>query len=304
MRFSTYRFTLNMHTHHSQASVSVFRGDTAVRLLITIVDGDIPFDIRDGYTAILSGTKADGTKLWDRCVIVGNTIQYDFNEQTASCTGVTNCEVTLYDEDGGIMTAPKFIIVVDEREVGYTDIVSSDHIDPFDPDKLVAIYNAEEERVEAEKARVEAYENLATFREYTETHLFDHDERLEVHDIAIAELKKYTKITPTLNSGVSGTLEVRYNAYAVHIDGKVKFTSELKYGVDYTIATVDIPSELKPYVRSRYSIGYYQHAPLCVKFDTDGVLTMRVLGNFTVPANSSLSVQLSYVVEYPEDTVG
>lgn len=153
---SIYRFTLNMHSHRSQASVSVFKGDTAIRLIITLVDGGNPFAIKEGCVAILSGTKADGNKLWDRCVIVGNTIQYDFHEQTATCMGITNCEVTLYDTDGSVLTAPKFTIVVDEREITSTDFDSLPHTDVFDQDKLVAIYEAEESRAEAEKQRAEA----------------------------------------------------------------------------------------------------------------------------------------------------
>ena len=153
---SIYRFTLNMHSHRSQASVSVFKGDTAIRLIITLVDGGTPFAIKEGCVAILSGTKADGNKLWDRCVIVGNTIQYDFHEQTATCMGITNCEVTLYDTDGSVLTAPKFTIVVDEREITSTDFDSLPHTDVFDQDKLVAIYEAEESRAEAEKQRAEA----------------------------------------------------------------------------------------------------------------------------------------------------
>ena len=63
MNYSVFRFTLNMHSHRSQASVAAFKGDTAVRLLINITDGGNPYVIADGCTAVLSGTKADGTKL-------------------------------------------------------------------------------------------------------------------------------------------------------------------------------------------------------------------------------------------------
>lgn len=127
MNYSICRFTLNMHSHRSQASVSAFRGDTAIRLIITLTDGGNTYAIEEGCVAILSGTKADGKKLWDRCVIIGNTIQYDFNEQTASFPGIVNCEVTLYGKDGGEVTAPKFIIVVDEREFDASDLESESH---------------------------------------------------------------------------------------------------------------------------------------------------------------------------------
>ena len=153
MNYSIFRFTLNMHTHRSQASVSAFRGDTAVRLLINITDGGIPYLIEDGCTAVLSGTKADGTKLHNRCVIENNTtIKYDFTEQTSSCVGVANCEITLYDAEGKIVTAPKFVIVIDEREVKDDDIIDS----VTEHTAVDAIFASEGARIIAEEARVEA----------------------------------------------------------------------------------------------------------------------------------------------------
>ena len=148
MNYSNFRFTLNMHSHRSQASVSVFRGDTAVSLHFSLTDGGNTYYIGDGCTAILSGTKADGKKLWNRCVIENNTtIRYDFTEETATAVGIADCEITLYSKDGRVVTAPKFIIVVDEREVG-EDLLSVDERDALD-----AIWLAEVARVEAETAR-------------------------------------------------------------------------------------------------------------------------------------------------------
>lgn len=152
MNYSIFRFTLNMHSHRSQASVSAFRGDTAIRLLVSLTDGGNSYFIEDGCTAILSGTKADGTKLCNRCVIENNTtIIYDFTEQTTSCVGVANCEITIYGKDGHIITAPKFVIVVDEREVSGTDLLSATEQDALD-----AIFLSATEMAEAERLRDEA----------------------------------------------------------------------------------------------------------------------------------------------------
>jgi hypothetical protein len=136
--------------------VSAFRGDTAIRLYVTLTDGGVPYYINDGCSAILCGTKADGTKLFNRCVIENNAvIRYDFTEQTTSCIGVANCEITLYDEDGDVITAPKFVIVVDDREASYESIVES-HSERDALDALMVSATTELERVKAEKARVEA----------------------------------------------------------------------------------------------------------------------------------------------------
>lgn len=152
MNYSVSRFTLNMHTLRSQASVSAFKGDTAVRLLINFTDGGNAYIIADGCTAVLSGTKADGSKLYNRCVILNNTtVQYDFTEQTTNWAGVINCEVIIYGADGKELTAPKFIIVVDERETVTEEIISED-----ERTAISAIFAEEIKREEAESARKEA----------------------------------------------------------------------------------------------------------------------------------------------------
>lgn len=171
MNYSIFRFTLNMHNHRSQASVSAFKGDTAVRLLINITDGGVPYIIEEGCVAVLSGTKADGIKFAHRCAIINSsTIQYDFTEQTASCVGIVNCELTLYGADGGVITAPKFVIVVDEKEVNGVDLLSElEHnllADIFEKESKrseaeIARRDAEWARVDAENARVEAEEARA-----------------------------------------------------------------------------------------------------------------------------------------------
>ena len=152
MNYSVFRFTLNMHSHRSQASVAAFKGDTAVRLLINITDGGNAYIIADGCTAVLSGTKADGTKLYNRCVILNNTtVQYDFTEQTTSWAGVVNCDLIIYGADGREITAPKFIIVIDEREIESFEIISED-----ERTAIGVIFDQEIKREEAESARKEA----------------------------------------------------------------------------------------------------------------------------------------------------
>lgn len=179
MNYSIFRFTLNMHSHRSQASISAFHGDTAIRLYITITDGGNPYHIEDGCTAILSGTKADGTKLWNRCVIENNAIiRYDFTEQTTSCVGVANCEIVLYGADGNVITAPKFVIVVDEREVNYENIAES-LTERNALDALMVSATTELERVEAEKARVEAEAGRV---EAEEARAEAEDERVEAEE--------------------------------------------------------------------------------------------------------------------------
>ena len=120
MNYSIFRFTLNMHNHRSQAMVKVFQGDTAVKLIITLTDGGNVYKLREDNIATLTGTKANGAKIVHSCTIVDNTIIYLFGEDTADEVGLITCELTLYDSKGGIITAPKFTIDVDEKEVDGT----------------------------------------------------------------------------------------------------------------------------------------------------------------------------------------
>lgn len=124
MNYSTYRFTLNMHTHLSQAYIKVFKGDTAVKLIMTLSDGGSIYKIVCGCKATLTGTKPNGEKLKHSCRIEGDTIIYIFDNETADQAGLATCEITLYDENGMVITAPKITIDVAEKEVEGSEPIS------------------------------------------------------------------------------------------------------------------------------------------------------------------------------------
>lgn len=160
MKYSTYRFTLDLQKHQSQISIAVFQYDTAVRLYISLTDGGIPYHIADGCRAVFYGKRPDGADLVHNCMIEGNTrIIYDFNDQTAYCEGTVDAQICLYGIDGDIITAPRLLIVASARTVNPTDIDLSDK--PLSAlDQIFASETkretAELERVEAEEDRVQA----------------------------------------------------------------------------------------------------------------------------------------------------
>lgn len=114
MNYSKFRFTLDMHKHQSQVSVPVMRGDTAVQLYITLSDGGHPYEIGGSCFAILIGNKPNQPPFRHPCLIEGNVIRYDFTSETTALSGSVACEIVLYGTNG-IVTAPCFTIVVDER---------------------------------------------------------------------------------------------------------------------------------------------------------------------------------------------
>ena len=127
MRCSTYRFALDLQKHQSQMSIAVYANDSAVRLYITLTDGGLPYYIENGCRAVFYGMRPDEKPLIHNCMIEGNCrIIYDFNESTAKEGGITECQIRLYGKDGELISAPRFIIVVDERVVTEMDLDEED----------------------------------------------------------------------------------------------------------------------------------------------------------------------------------
>lgn len=159
MNYSTFRFTLDLHTMQSQISIPVKYGDTAVSLRISLTDGGVPLAIEDGCRAVFSARKADETTILNNCVIEKNSIiRYDFTEHTATAEGIARCEITLYGANGEALGSPRFVIVVDKRVIGSENVISQSERDAIDSIIILgteAVAN-EEERKANEKARKEA----------------------------------------------------------------------------------------------------------------------------------------------------
>jgi hypothetical protein len=135
-------------------SIAVFVHDSAVRLIISLTDGGIPYHIESGGRAVFYGKRPDDTPLCHNCMIddTGRII-YDFNDQTASVEGITDCQIRIYGRSRELVSAPRFIIVADERPVNDADIEKQED-SPLAA--LDEIQFAEIERVDAETARAES----------------------------------------------------------------------------------------------------------------------------------------------------
>ncbi len=163
MNYSKFRFTLDIHKHQSQVSVPVMRGDTAVQLYIALTDGGLPYTIGESCFAIVIGNKPDGSTFRHPCIIEGGgtIIRYDFQPDTSELSGAILTEVRLYGTNG-ILTAPCFTIVVDERIPHYDGDVTAESISALDQiflNEAVRVA-AENERAKADKARWEYFASL------------------------------------------------------------------------------------------------------------------------------------------------
>ena len=126
MNKSVYRFTLDIHKTGSQVMLTTKKGSTGRQLKMSLAEGFYPYEIADDCYAVFRAKKADGTILYNNCVIEENIIIYDFTDQTVSTNGMMDCEVTLYASNGTQITSPSFNILVDETTQEDDDIESSD----------------------------------------------------------------------------------------------------------------------------------------------------------------------------------
>lgn len=169
MNYSNYRFNLDVQSTVSQVSLPVRLLDTGRRLYVNLTDGGSPYIIEDGCRAVFSARKADGNPVMNDCIIENNSIiRYDLTAQTTSYPGIVDCEMSLYDPDGKLITSPKFILVVDDRVVHDADFPVSESENGILDGMItseVGRKSAEDGRVEAEKARVRAEASRETIFE-------------------------------------------------------------------------------------------------------------------------------------------
>lgn len=207
MNYSDYRFTLDVQIHQSQVSVPVTLGDSARRLCIGLTDGRKPYTIEDGCRAVFNAKKPDGSTIKNDCIIERNTILYEFTEQTTSVEGVVNCDITIYDTDGKVLTSPQFIIVVDKRAVRDGEIPLSES----ESTTLDKIITSEQDRqdtfVANEAARQDAF-NTAEAERKADFDKFYNERYL--NNIPVADLSFFERVNVLkgieLEKSADGTL--------------------------------------------------------------------------------------------------
>ncbi len=155
MNFSNFRFTLDLHSLHSQTSIPAMLGDTGITWHINLCDGGKPYLIADGCLAKISIKRPTGTYREAFCEIRENaTIVYPFEQETCAAVGLHNCEITLYGIGGAVLGTPRFSMVVGDR------VIKDDDIDLTDQDRAIldAMLVEEAKRQAAEENRAERFE--------------------------------------------------------------------------------------------------------------------------------------------------
>ena len=127
------KISLDIQKTGTQVFLSAIRGDTKRHIVISLVDGGVPYSVDGISEAIFTGVKADGNFLYNDCDIGkycdisndSNTIVYKFTEQTTAASGIVNCQIKLIGEDGGIISTPTFAIIVADTLYSEQPIVES-----------------------------------------------------------------------------------------------------------------------------------------------------------------------------------
>lgn len=123
MTYTEHKFTLDVNKTVSQVSLSVKKGDTARRLLISLMQSGYPYHITTDCYAVLSAIKPDGCVIFNNCTIENCVIGYDFTAQTVAAVGLVNCEVIVYGASGVQLSSASFDIIVEESN--YAAVESS-----------------------------------------------------------------------------------------------------------------------------------------------------------------------------------
>ena len=125
MKYSEFNITLDIHDVNPQTTIRVKKGDTCRRINVTLSEKGEPYSIAEDCTAVFTGVKPDGNKLFNPCEILGDTIRYDLTEQTTIVAGLVKAEVRLMGSDNEELTTPSFYIIVDDTLYTDGDLIAS-----------------------------------------------------------------------------------------------------------------------------------------------------------------------------------
>lgn len=123
---SVYRLSLDLYEATPQARLNVIKNDSAREIRMVLTENCKPYTIADGCTAVFRARKADGTVLFNNCVIENNEIVYKITNQTTATEGIVDCEVTLYGSNSEQITSPKFYLRVEDNLYSDSEVESQD----------------------------------------------------------------------------------------------------------------------------------------------------------------------------------
>ena len=125
MNSSVFKISLDIHKPESQDILYMKRLDASRAIHISLTENGRPYQITPDCSAVFTARKPDGNPIYNDCRIEGNVIIYDVTQQTVSCVGETGCEIRLFNNEDGLITSPRFSILVDYTIYNGEEIVES-----------------------------------------------------------------------------------------------------------------------------------------------------------------------------------
>lgn len=116
---------LELHNPKIHSPFTAKKGDTGRTLQFMLTDNGETYPISSDCYAVFTAKKPDGSILYNSCEIENNIISYTFTLQTCSVSGEIPCEVKLYGADDKLITAPSFLLLVEDTIYSDGDLVES-----------------------------------------------------------------------------------------------------------------------------------------------------------------------------------
>lgn len=108
------RIDLDVSIPDVQKSVSIMQGDNKRRWVFSLSNGGEPFVVPPRWTAILTGTKPDGTLIYNGTIVEDGRIIYDFSSggQPSTAVGSYPVQLEIYGYEGELVFSPKLWVAV------------------------------------------------------------------------------------------------------------------------------------------------------------------------------------------------
>ena len=108
------RIDLDVSIPDVQKSVSIMQGDDKRRWVFSLSNGGEPFVVPPRWTAILTGTKPDGTLIYNGTIVEDGRIIYDFSSggQPSTAVGSYPVQLEIYGYEGELVFSPKLWVAL------------------------------------------------------------------------------------------------------------------------------------------------------------------------------------------------
>ena len=130
MNYAVYNIALDIHKTGSQVALSMIRGESKRKIVISLTENGRPYKISEGTKIELghfTALKPDNNFIYNACEIdeENNVIIYYVTTQTTAAPGEVKCQIKLSDNDGELLFTPQFSIIVADTLYNEEPILAS-----------------------------------------------------------------------------------------------------------------------------------------------------------------------------------